>query len=164
LQSAIQAGISFGAKAVNCSFTHINDNSTVQAFDNFLDRMLKNNRTTIIVAAGNDAMACGGTGNVGTPGKAYGAITVGGFDDKNSVSWNDDSFFACQSTFGPASLWNDRNKPEVIAPAVNIRSTTTSSPWIDTFALGGNIGTSFAAPHVTGEVALIMSQRVFHQI
>ena len=69
--------------------------------------------------------------NVGwnSEGLAYNIITVGAFDDRNTI--------------------RNREKPEVTAPGSNIMSTTTASPWY------GNIGsgTSYAAPMVTGVAA-----------
>ena len=95
-----------------------------------------------------------GNGEVSSPGMAYNVITVGNFDDNNTVGWAYDKMASSSSYVDPVSLHNDREKPEVAAPGSNMRSTLTSSPWI------GDIGsgTSFAAPVVTGSTGLMMEQ------
>jgi subtilisin family serine protease len=81
-------------------------------------------------------------------------ITVGNFDDRNTVGWGDDLMSGCSSWRDPSSTHSDREKPEVSAPGTNINSTTTTSPW--TGGIGS--GTSYAAPMVTGTAALMMQR------
>jgi hypothetical protein len=87
-----------------------------------------------------------------SPALAYNVISVGNFDDKNTVSWTGDTMQGCSSWRDPISTSGDREKPEVAAPGTNIKSTTTASPWI------GNVGsgTSYAAPMVSGGAALLI--------
>lgn len=90
LQTAIQNAITFGAKVINCSFNRVNDNTSVQDFDRFMDRMVKVNRVSIVVSVGNSGTPCAGNGNVGTPAKAYTIIPAGAFDDLNTTQWDED--------------------------------------------------------------------------
>ncbi len=77
--------------------------------------------------------------------------------------WADDTMDAASSFRDPISSdANDRNKPEVAAPGTLINTTLAAQKigqWFDDFFLN-NVdeitGTSFAAPHVTGEAALIV--------
>ena len=158
MQVAVQNAITFGAKAVNCSFNNSTGDRSLTAFDQFMDRMVRNNRTTIVVSIGNNGRPCAGDGLIRTPAKAYNVISVGAFDDHNTQTWNDDSIWPCVPNTGPSSVNGDREKPEVVAPGVLIRSTLTGPPWTEQFVFGGPTGTSMAAPHVTGEVALMISR------
>lgn len=158
LQDAILNAITFGAKAVNCSFNNTTGDRSLTTFDQFMDRMVRNNRTTIVVSIGNNGSPCAGDGLIRTPAKAYNIISVGAFDDHNTVAWNDDSIWPCVPNTGPNSVNGDREKPEVVAPGVLIRSTLTNSPWVDLSFFAGNTGTSVSTPHVTGQVALMISR------
>jgi hypothetical protein len=158
LQDAVLNAITFGAKAVNCSFNNATGTRSLTTFDQFMDRMVRNNRATIVVSIGNNGAPCSGDGLIRTPAKAYNVLSVGAFDDHNTTTWGDDSIWPCVPNIGPNSVNGDREKPEVVAPGVLIRSTLTNSPWVDLSFFSGNTGTSLSAPHVTGEVALMMAR------
>jgi subtilisin family serine protease len=81
-------------------------------------------------------------------------ITVGAFDDRNTVDWNDDLMEPTSSYVDPFSTNGDRMKPEVVAPGTDI--TTTAASAVQPFQRV--TGTSFAAPHVTGMTALIIQR------
>jgi subtilisin family serine protease len=53
----------------------------------------------------------------------------------------------------PTSSFNDRVKPEVVAPGTNITSLRNSSNWLQTGS-----GTSYSAPAVAGTAALMMQR------
>jgi len=154
LQSRSTAAADWGARAINLSWGS-NIGLTPGANDRFYDSMVINRFRTIVKSAGNEAGPCGsGTGNVTSPGLAYNVITVGNFNDFNSVGWSGDAMSSCSSWRDPASTRGDREKPEIAAPGTNINSTTTASPW--TGGIGS--GTSFAAPMVTGAAALLIQR------
>lgn len=105
----------------------------------------------MVMVAGNSSCSPG-IGNVRSPGKGYNVITVGGFDDRNTVSRADDGMYNCSGWQGPNSLSGDREKPEIVAPAQDIQTTKATGP---TWFIRGS-GTSLAAPHVTGTVAYMI--------
>jgi hypothetical protein len=111
-----------------------------------LDYVVRNLWSTVTVSAGNDGTS---SEYVGNPGRAYNVITVGAFDDNGTVTWDDD-FMASYSSWRDPSTGVD--KPEVAASGSWITSTTDASPWI---GIVGS-GTSYSAPMVAGEAALMM--------
>ena len=101
---------------------------------------------TVIVAAGNNP----GHYQVGPPGVANGAITVGATDDIDTI-WSN-------SSSGPSLDF--RLKPDICAPGINIISCRASITL--PFGNGGDdyyceaSGTSQAAAHVSGVAALLL--------
>jgi hypothetical protein len=103
------------------------------------------------VASGNFRVAgCGAPGSpatnyVATPGKGYNALTVGNYDDNNTLGWPGDFMNACSSYNS-----SGRYKPEVAAVGSSISSTLSSTV---TFIGPIGSGTSYASPMVAALAA-----------
>lgn len=134
-------------------------NLVMSGIDKYFDHVVFEHLKTVTVASGNNDTR---TGNVYSPGLGYNVITVGGFDDKDTSTWSDDMMWAIGQSPGsswkdPLSQHMDREKPEVSAVATHGTRTITSTqpfpPWIDKTP---GAGTSYAAPAVAAEAALLM--------
>ena len=99
----------------------------------------------VVISVGNNGPA---VQTIGFPGSSPAALTVGAVDSTNTIA----SF----SSKGPADWLRNGSaysitKPEIVAPGVAIQSSYTGNPT----SYVAMDGTSMAAPHVTGVVALI---------
>lgn len=158
--SSIEWLISKGVNVINASLGFQQPSRLGQYDDiaQWIDHIAIMHDVHFVVAAGNrgNVVAAGNQGNgdayVTSPGMAYNAITVGGFNDMNTVSHTDDERYI--STKGGSSYRESVSsgrpeKPNIIASAQNIifDASTTSS------------GTSYAAPQVTGIIAQLCGYR-----
>jgi hypothetical protein len=137
--------------------------NALNAFDRRLDYIARNSFRLNVHAAGNyGAPNCGQTPpttvyGVESPGRGYNTLTVGGYDDHNTIGWSDDNRYDCSASGWPIGdgAGGAHVKPEVDAGAVDIvslaQTTSSTSPLSP-----GLWGTSFAAPTVTGLVADLM--------
>jgi len=162
-ESAITAAadwaIESGADVINASIGTTCRGTNITSIDKYFDWVVWERRRTVTVSAGNVDPGCSSNHNVSAPGKAYNVITVGAKDDKNTASTETDtkddqfSYFSCY--VDPTTASENRLKPEVVAVGQRIRTTSTSSPWIESSEVAG---TSFSAPIVAGEAALMMDR------
>ncbi len=128
---------------------------TASAYEDYI---VYNYGVSSVVSAGNTD-GCDAAAHVASPALGYNVIAVGSFNDYNTYSypngWNDDIAATNTCYEDPVSTHGDRTKPEVAAPGVNIMTTSgngiTGSPGVS--------GTSFAAPHVAGAIALLFDMQ-----
>jgi hypothetical protein len=114
------------------------DDSLCQVLDNVVREGV-----TVVVAAGNLGPE---SNTITSPGCARNSICVG--------STNKNDLIASSSSRGPVE-WdgNSMDKPDVVAPGVNIKSTKNNGGYVY------NSGTSMATPHVAGAAALIIQYK-----
>ena len=145
--AAIDWSIAHGANIISMSL-----GGSVQPNDEFADVMnvisdaAVDKGVVMVIAAGNEGS---GTGTTGIPASSKKVITVGASSSAGTITILDDTI-ASFSNRGPSAF--GRLDPEVVAPGVSINST---------YYTGGYAvlsGTSMAAPHVSGAVALLLQK------
>lgn len=141
-----------GAKVINYSFGDVTTDPYFKPSDRYVDYIVRNRGVTIVKSAGNFSHCTTAERYVTSPGKGYNVLTVGAYNDADTVTNTDDIMHTTSCWGDPASTYGDREKPELVAPGYSINTTTTGSPT----SMTTQLGTSFAAPHVTGCAALLM--------
>ncbi len=146
LVAAIEAAVADGMDVINMS---LGEPEIEPSRDIVVQALAAAARAGVVsvVAAGNDFEEFG-RGSVGSPGSAPDAITVGAVTTTRSGA---DDVVASFSSSGPTPL-SLRLKPEVSAPGVSILSASPGGGY-STLS-----GTSMAAPHVAGAVALLLQR------
>ena len=162
LIAATDWAISQGARVLSNSWGACTGESKLSPLAKYYDRLIYETGVTVIFSAGNCGTYPYPINIVGDPARAYNVIAVGSFDDFNTgLNWGDDYMSSFSSFANPPSPHNDREKPEVVAVgsggtgiiSTSISSSSTISPWIDNIGSG----TSYAAPHVSGEASLLIN-------
>lgn len=140
-----------GAEVVNISYGWCPGSTQMDDIDRAFDYYARARGKLFVVAAGNNTAACP-FDFVDSPAKGWNVLSVGAYDDHNDSDWSNDEMadFSCWDN--PSSPNGDHEKPEVVAPGVNITG----------IEMDGNLrtegGTSFAAPQVTGLAALLIDR------
>jgi subtilisin family serine protease len=140
-----------GAVAVNMSFGS-ETNGVFDAFARFVDRKVVFTGRTIVPAISN---VC--ANRMGSPEIAFNALAVGAFGDNNTTGFGDDIPACTGAVFfsaflNPLSPSSDRELPNVVAPGLSITTTNSAG------GFSAVNGTSFAAPHVTAGVGLLVQR------
>lgn len=164
MEQNIEEMITNGANVINCSWGRSYTDGTQGQYhdlDAYFDALVSNTLVTIVKSAGNN-----GTESdpyVTAPGNASNVITVG------STDFNGDNI----SSFSSISTETDIIKPTIVAPGGDI--DLVSGGLFDFYSLGVPnaprkwvpfhyndylvTGTSFAAPQVSGAIALMMEYK-----
>jgi hypothetical protein len=120
----------------------------------YFDSLVDQDGRLAISAAGNYVNF--GGWQIGSPGTGYNVLTVGGVNDRGTASRADDRIWYAPGSNGsnwfdrPGDAWNahgDYNKPNLVAPAVGVRTAN---------GLAAS-GTSVATPIVAGVAAQLLA-------
>lgn len=120
----------------------------------YFDSVADDDLRLAVSAAGNYVNFNGW--QIGSPGTAYNVLTVGGVNDRGTKGRSDDRLWYVPGSNGsnwldrPSDPWNahgDYNKPNLVAPAVNVRTAN---------GLAAS-GTSVATPIVSGIAAQLLA-------
>ena len=142
---AIDDAIDRHAKVINLSLhspEHLYCDGTCsvsKAVDDAIDEGV-----IVVKSAGNLGP---GARTITCPGSAFNVITTGGILANDTVSIDDDQLWVFSSR-GPTL--DNRTKPDVVAPCALWFFLHPFTGWV------WGIGTSFAAPHVSGSAALLL--------
>lgn len=130
----------YNVNIINYSYTPNTNSTTYDSYCRWADHIAINHDVHVVKAAGNS----GSTG-VTTPGMAYNVVTVGNINDKTSTDLTE---HIINSSSSYSSIANLAYKPDICAPGTNIAYNGVN--------MGS--GTSYAAPHVVGTIALMCQQ------
>jgi hypothetical protein len=122
----------------------------------YFDSIADDDARLAVSAAGNYVNFNGW--QIGSPGTGYNVLTVGGVDDRGTKTRSDDRIWYSPGSNGsnwfdrPSDPWNshgDFNKPNLVAPAVSVRTANGLAA----------TGTSVATPIVSGIAAQLIANQ-----
>ncbi|MGQ9851762.1 MAG: S8 family peptidase, partial [Aggregatilineaceae bacterium] len=142
-----------GAEVINTSYGWCTGNTQMDTIDRAFDHYARARNRLMVVAAGNNDVRCQ-FDFVMSPAKGWNVLSVGAYDDHNDANWGNDTMPVWSAWINPASPNGDREKPEVVAPGVDIVGIGLDGQFVTDPNL--NTGTSFSAPQVSGLAALLM--------
>lgn len=152
MESAILAGMQWAAADQHADVINMSlgggDTPDVDPLEAAVESLTAQTGALFVLSAGND----GTDGSVGSPGSADAALTVGAVDRDDALA----DFSSRGPRVGDGGL-----KPDITAPGVEIVAARADGTEIGTPVGDGYValsGTSMAAPHVTGAVALLAQQ------
>ena len=125
------------------------------------DYYMRYNYDFVSVATGNFGDGCGSnfTSYVPSPAKGFNVMSVGNYEDNDTLGWSDDAMDTCSSFGNPGgdTAGQTHDKPEVSAVGSTISSTLPSSSSLITQSIGAvGSGTSYASPMVVSLAADII--------
>ncbi len=120
------------------------DGPDMSIYDRYLDYRAKHSPYPLHVGAAGNYPSPKNTDYVLW--KDFNGLTVGGTDDKGTNDRSDDTIWEHSCWRNPASDHNDRELPEIVAPARNLQIAGYT-----------DYGTSFSSPMVAGAAAAIVN-------
>jgi subtilisin family serine protease len=139
---------------VNASIGDCAPSSDMQVLDQAFDYYARSASRLVVVAAGNRGSTCPND-YIQSPAKGWNVLSVGAYDDIGNIDWSGDVWAGSFSQWKDSAS-DDRDKPEVVAPGVTISGVGVDGKLALDNAGQIPSGTSFAAPQVAGEAALLM--------